>query len=260
MWAQAAAAALPIIAGLIGEALAAGDDAEADRLRQEAMAQYNISAPELQKMEVQAIQSQAATAQGNPQAKAARMDALRMLQQRGAEGYNAEDRAAIGDTLSEVDQQARGRQQAITQSMDPNSGAAIAAQLSNAQNASQVANKRGLDIAAGSRRQALQSIAQGGKMAGDIDTDEFGQAYQRGGAQDAISQFNQRNSMDAQRFNAQQVQQGFGNQMDLAGAKVGVLNQGVEDARRRGARKRGMAKGLGEATQQGTLGAMEAAK
>lgn len=233
----------PLLASAIGEAAAAGDDAKAEALRQQAMAQYNIDLPPVQTI---ALQSQAATAH-NPQAQSSRLDALRQLSSRANEGYNDTDKAAINDTLSDVNQRERGARMAITQGMDPNSGAAVAAQLSNQQANAQRANQQGVAIAGQSRANALKALMAQGQLAGDIEGDEF----DRGQAADAISQFNERNRMGAQ-------QDRFDNQMALANAKSGLALGDSDFFLGKGNRKRRQAAGVGTSVQQGILGAQKA--
>jgi hypothetical protein len=250
-WAQIAAAGLPAVFALIGELWASGDEAQAEEMRQRAMAEFNIDLPPVREIQAQAIQSQAAGAQGSQEAKASRLAALRMLQQRAQEGYTAEDRAAIADALGETQAAERGSREAIMRRVNPNSGKGLGALLSNQQAAASRANRQGLDIAAGSRRQALQALAQQGQLAGGIDETEFGQAFQRGQAQDAISKFNEANRMDAGRFNAQQHQQRFDNQTGLADKRAGQYGVQATDAQRRAERKRKMMMGAGQGVSQG---------
>ena len=237
-WMQAAAAAAPVILSLIGDAAARGDDAEAERLRQEAMAQYNIELPP-----VRELLSQAATA-SNPQAKASRLDALRMLQERASEGYNAEDRAGINDMLSDVNQRERGQRMAITQGMDPNSGAAVAAQLSNQQAGAQRANQQGVALAGQSRANAMRALMAQGQLAGQIEQDEF----QRGQAGDAMAQFNERNKMS-----------GFDRQLALANGKADALTGGASSRERKGDKTRRRYAGIGKAAGKGIYGVSRSA-
>jgi hypothetical protein len=230
---------------IVGEIISAPDRETAERLRQQAMAQYNIDLPPVREMQAQAIQSQAAGAQGSQEAKASRLAALRMLQQRAQEGYTAEDRAAIADALGETQAAERGSREAIMRRVNPNSGKGLGALLSNQQAAASRANRQGLDIAAGSRRQALQALSQQGQLAGGIDETEFGQAFQRGQAQDAISKFNEANRMDAGRFNAQQHQQRFDNQTGLADRRAGQYGAQATEAEKRAERKARLARGVG---------------
>jgi hypothetical protein len=249
-YAQIAAAGIPAVLTLIGELMAAGDDAAAERARQQAMAEYNIDLPPVRQIQAQALQSQAAGAQGSAEAKQSRLSALRMLQQRAQEGYTAEDKAAIADVLGETQAAERGSREAIMRRVNPNSGKGLGALLSNQQAGASRANRQGLDIAAGSRRQALQALAQQGQLAGGIDETEFGQNFQRGQAGDAISRFNETNRMDAGRFNAQQEQQRFGNQMGLADRRADQYGAQATDAERKAERKRKMMLGVGEGASQ----------
>ena len=235
------------LGAIISEIANASTYEEAERLREQAMAEYNIDLPSLKEIQSQAISSQAATAQGSAEAKAARMDALRQLRQRGLEGYTAEDRAAVNDLLTDVDMSARGRREALASRLDPNSGAAISAQMSNAQNASQIANRRGLDLAAQSRRQALSALRGVGDLAGDIDTSEFGQSFARGGAQDAISRFNEGNRLGAAKFNVGTQQQGFANKMGLADRRAGGYRTRADDKMDEARRRSGLYRGAGRA-------------
>lgn len=217
------------LGGIIAEILNAGTYEEAEALRQQAMQQYNIDIPPAAELKANAVQSQAAGAQGNARAKTIRSQALEQLSGRASEGYNAEDRAAVNDITGDIAISERGRRERMMQGISPNSGAALAARMSSQQQAANQANRSGLDLAGQSRRQALSALSQTGGLAGDIDTSEFGQAFSRGQAGDAISRFNEENRMDATRFNAQQQQQHFGNQMDLANAKSGAYRTRAED-------------------------------
>lgn len=230
---------------IVGEILGAGNRAEAERLRQQAMEEYGIEIPPVDDLQAQALQSQAAGAQGNADAKAIRMEALKQLAQRGQEGYNIQDRAAIADTLSEVDQAARGRNEAILRGVDPNSGAALAMRRANAQDAAQQANRRGLDIAAGSRRAALDALARSGTMAGQVDESEFGQAFQRGQAGDAISRFNESNRLDVLRGNQQAKQARTAMEMQRANARAEQLNRNAGAQETEAQRKARLARGVG---------------
>jgi hypothetical protein len=238
-----------LIGSLIGELLAAGNYEEVKRLQALALKQYgSIDADTMEKVAAEQMGPSAMEgATGNTEAKQRRMEALRMLSQRGAEGYNAEDRAAINDTLSEVQQAERGSREALMRRVDPNSGAALALQAGNQQAAAQRAHSQGLQIAAGSRAQALRALAETGRLAGGIDESEFGQQSARAGATDAISRFNASNRYDASKFNAGQRQQQFSNQMAKAGAMAGQYQQQAGTQEEEAERKRRAAKGIGQA-------------
>lgn len=248
-WGDAAIAAIPVATALIGEAAASGDDARAEQLRQQAMNEFNIELPPIRQMAAQFIESKGATA-SNPVAKASRMDALRLLGERSSEGYNAEDRAAVNDLMSEVSQRERGSRMAITQGMDPNSGAAIAAQLSNQQASAQRANQQGVALAGQSRANALRALNAQGQLAGDIENDEL----RRGQMADSMAQFNERNRMDAGRWNAQQEQNRFNSRLDLSAGRTGQLGGMANAATAAGNRKRQIGADTGKAIQKGVYG------
>jgi hypothetical protein len=247
------AALAPLLAAMMGEAAARGDVEEAERLRQEAMAQYNIELPPAQQIVAEFQQSQAATAH-EPAAQSSRLDVLRQLSERAGEGYNAEDRAAINNSLSDVTQRERGQRMAIEQNLDPNSGEALAAKLSNQQAGAQRANQQGLEIAGQSRANAMRALMAQGQLSGQMEDD----AFKRGQASDAMAQFNERNRIGAQQWNANQGQQRFDNQMGLANAKSGGQLGMSDYLTGRGERTKQRAGQIGKGVQTSLIGASKA--
>lgn len=192
---MAISAGISAITPLIAEAFASGDRNKAESLRRQAMRELNITLPPVESI---AIQSQAAQAQTDEGAKASRAEALRLLSQRGREGFTVEDRAAINAALGEVSAQERGAREAIMRKLPAQSGAQVAAMLSNQQAAAQQANRMGLDVSALGRRQALEALAQQGQLAGQMESEAFRQSFAKGEAADAITRFNEANRMAAQ--------------------------------------------------------------
>jgi hypothetical protein len=239
-----------LLASIVAEIANAPTLAHAERLRQEAMEQFNIPVPEVREIHAQAQQSQAQTAQGSNEAKMRRMEALNGIMSRASEGYNAEDRAAVNNMMNDVQTAERGSREAIMRKIAPNSGAQLAAQLSNQQNAGRMAHSQGLDMAGQSRARQLQAMGMGAGLAGDIDQSEFGQSFQRGQAGDAMSQFNERNRMDAGKFNANQYQQQFQNKFQLGNAKYGATMDAAkakeEEAKKRSQQARGYGRAGGK--------------
>ncbi len=249
MWIQLLAALAPTVASLIGDLLAKGDMGEAEKLRREAMAQFNIDLPPVEQMHADVLHSQAANAH-DPAAQSSRLDTLRGLSERSAEGYNAEDKAAINDALSDVNQRERGQRLAIEQNLDPNSGEALAAKLSNQQAGAQRANQQGLEIAGQSRANAMRALMASGQLSGQMEDD----AFARGQAGDAMSQFNERNRIGAQTFNANQGQQNIDNKLRIAGGKAGALTGMSDFLNDRGDKTKRSAGGVGNGLQTSLLG------
>lgn len=236
---------------ILGYVLGAENREEAEKLRKQAMAQYNIELPPLEEMQAQAVQSQEAQAQGSGEAQNYRLAALRKLSQRAGDGYNAEDMAAINATLNDVGSAERGSREAILRRIPANSGSQVAALLSNQQAAASRANQQGLDIAANGRRNALQALQGVGSLAGNIDESAFGQSSRRGQASDAMGKFNERNRLDAVRERNQAGANRFGQQMRLADSKSGAYRTAAEDEEEKERRRTAMYSGVGGAMGRG---------
>ena len=205
-------AGIGALGGLISQAFAAGDKAKAEQYRNLAMAELGIELPPIEVIAVnpEIVESAAAKVGGNLEAQQTRMDALRQLSRRAGEGYTVEERAALNQALGDVAAQERGAREAIMRKLPAQSGARVAAMLSNQQAAAQQASQQGLDIAAQGRRKALEALAATGKLAGDIDVDAFNQAMAKAQQMDAISKFNVANKFEAARLNeANRLQREF---------------------------------------------------
>jgi len=187
----------------ISAAVAQGDKAKAESLRNQALNEYNIELPpvEVIAIEPELVTSQVSRVVGSPEAQALRMDALRQLSRRAGEGYTVEERAALNQALGDVAAQERGAREAIMRKLPAQSGAQVAAMLANQQAAAQQASQQGLDIAAQGRRKALEALAASGRLAGDIDVDAFNQAMAKAQQLDAIAKFNVANKFEAARIN-----------------------------------------------------------
>lgn len=161
------------------------------------------------------------------------LQALRHLQAASEEGYTDQDRAAVANLMSEVGQQERGNRMALQQRMDPNSGAALAAQMSNQQASAQRANLGGLNLAANSRAQALRALSQYGDMASGMRTQDFGEQADRARAADAVSKFNAANRQDVYGRNmdrsVHRQDTALNARMGLGRAVAGQHNQQGED-------------------------------
>ena len=168
--------------------------------------------------------SQAALAQGDPQAQLAQQGALHELGKASQEGYSDIDRAAVNRILAETGQQERGNREAALSRLDPGSGAAIAARLSAQQSGANRASQQAMDVAAQSRMRALEALGAYGGLSTNMRNQGFNEDFKRGDAQDAIARFNAETS----RFNAGQAnaasQAGINNRLAGAGVLQGSTN------------------------------------
>ena len=214
------AAAAPVLGDIIGQLMGSGDREAADRLMQQAAAEWDIPIPELQQLMPQLGPSQAAEAQADPVAVQAQRQALQELQRIGNQGAdNIEYRAAMDRASRDSAREANARTATVQQDMAArglgNSGFSFANQAVAGQAAADRASARGFDAAAEGRRQALQALASGGALAGQMRGQSFGEATTRGRAADEIAKFNEMGRAGA-------YQDRFNMQARLAGGKAGV--------------------------------------
>lgn len=159
---------------------------------------------------------------GDPSSQIAEQSALQRLQGAATSGYDTIDRAAINRTMSDVNANEQGQREAALARLDPNSGAALAASMSAQSTGANRANQQGMDIAAASRKRALDAMGAYGNMASQMRGEAFGEQSKRAEAQDAISKFNAETS----RFNAGQAntahQNNIGNQLGALGVASGA--------------------------------------
>jgi hypothetical protein len=167
---------------------------------------------------------------GDTGAKLAEQEALSRLQEASTEGYNTIDRAAINRAMSDANMNERGQREAALARLDPNSGAALAAKLSAQQSGANRANQSALDIAAGSRMKALQSLGMFSGAASRMRNEGFGEEADRAKAQDAIARFNAETS----RFNSNSQNDASQHNiasklraMDIASGATGAYGKGM---------------------------------
>ena len=142
----------------------------------------------------------------DPALKEKQMASLAALQEiADGGGMTLTDQANLNKVRNETNTQSRGAREAILQNADARgmggSGLELMAQLKNQQDATTRNSNADLDIAAQARDRALQSIIQGGQMAGDIRGQDFDQAATVAGAEDAISKFNAQNTQQTNMYN-----------------------------------------------------------
>lgn len=148
----------------------------------------------------------------NPEDQARQASVLNRLNQASQEGYGVQDQAAINGAMNDANTNANAQRQASLARLDPNSGAAIAAgQMAN-QAGSNQAHDSALNIAAASRKHALDALGQYGNMTNQVRNQN-----------DAIGQFNSKMSSQASQFNA--GAQNDANQFGI-NSKLSALNAG----------------------------------
>lgn len=148
----------------------------------------------------------------DPVYTAAAKKALLDLQNLGDQGgMTLQDQANLEKNLGNISAEERGHRQAILQNAAQRggygSGAALAAQLANQQDASQRAHQIGLDVNAQAQQRALQAIQAAGQLGTNLQNQEFNEKAKVSEAQDAIARWNAQNLQGVYGRNT-----GYGNQ------------------------------------------------
>lgn len=248
-----AAAAIPAVAGLIGNDLSANDRNEALKIQKEALENIkNINTPDIRELRIAleryqsagevAPQMQSLIHQGDtsmndiavdPRLKAAQMQSLLSMQRGGVEGLRPEDEALLSRIRSNNETDAQARDQAIRQNMQErggwDTGSEIAARLIASQGAANRAGQQGLDVGAQASQAALQNIISAGSLGGQMNAQDFSQQAQTAQARDVIKNYNAINSQQVGNqnialANAAQAQN-LANRQNVANQNVGLSNQ-----------------------------------
>lgn len=243
----AASAGLPIIFGLIGDALAAGDEEKAERLHAEARARFgDLKVPSLDEMR----QGDTAFSDVNvdPVAKAAQRRAYERLMEMGTQtGLSVEDRAALDEARAETSRQEQGQRAAILEGARARgmggSGMELQAQLAAQQGAADRNAMAGTQAAAEARRRAMQALVAAGGQASQARGQDFGEQAAKAQARDAIS-----------RFNAENVKDRYGMQANLAGQQYQVDTDAADRKSARADRTRRKWAGFGAAASNAVAG------
>ncbi len=169
----------------------------------------------------------------DPASILAQREALQRLGAASKSGFDDIDKAAINRTMNEANANERSQREAALARMDPNSGAALAARLSAQQSGANRANQQGLDIAAMSRKRALDALGKYGGLASDIRGQSFGEGAKRADAMDSIAKFNSETSRFNANLGANARQNSIGNKLGALGAASGaggLYGQGLANA------------------------------
>lgn len=177
----------------------------------------------------------------------AEQEALGRLNQASKEGYNEIDRAAINAMLAETGQAERGAREAAMRGLDPGSGAAIAARMNAQQGAANRMSQQQMDVAALSRKRALDALGAFGNLSSRMRQEGFSEAAERAKSADAIDRFNAETS----RFNAGQANAAgmanAGNRIAAAGVLRGATGDLAGGLNARGQQAFNQAAGAGGA-------------
>lgn len=162
---------------------------------------------------------------GDPRLREAQLNALGGLEGIVADGgMTAMDKANMSRMTNSVNQQDRGRREAIQQGMARRgmggSGMDLLAQLQSSQGSTDRAAQQGLDIQGMAQARALEAMMQSGQLGGAIRGQDFGEDAAKAQAADAIARFNAGQTQVANQFNT-----GATNQFALSNQNMDLNTQ-----------------------------------
>lgn len=215
----------PILGGIVGNLFGNSEEEKAAQALADAKRQIEgVNAPNVEEQRI-ALQKLASQGQltpemeqalnlgpskmegisTDPRLRAAQMAALSSLQEVGATGLNATDRAALQAIRNQNLQQTHANQESVLQNMQQRgvagSGAELAAKLAAGQAGASEAQNQGLNVAAQAQARALQGMAQAGQLGGQLESQQFGEQSDIARAADEIARFNTANQQNVQQRN-----------------------------------------------------------
>jgi len=133
----------------------------------------------------------------DPRMRESQMQALAALSEQGQSGFNAEDRAQLGQLQRSEDARAQADQKSIESQMaqrgNMDSGMALAMKLAAQQGSAQRGMESAENLAAQASAAKRNALMQAGQMAGNMGQQDFSQQAQQAQARDVIDRFNTSN-------------------------------------------------------------------
>jgi hypothetical protein len=216
----------------------------------------NIDAPELKTADLQ-LQGDAGISGFTEDANLRRyqMQALEGLSGEVAnQGMTPEDALAVNRARGQAGAMDAGFRGAAEQANAQRGMGSSIGSYVGALGSGQAATNRGADMGmqagADARARYMQALDSLSGQSGQMRGQEFGQASQRGAAQDAINRFNTGQRTATQQYNLGVPQQNFENQMNLAGGRNDAFGSAADFTDRRGDRAERTAAKWGAASKQ----------
>jgi len=200
-----------IIGGLIGGSVASGDFANArdaaDRSIQEllnmgmppetaqalVLQQFSSAGQLTPELEQHISAGPAQTITEDPEARNRQMTALNLLSQRASGGLNPEDRQKLNEIRTQAAREQNAKQQQIIQNYQMRgmggSGAELAAAIAAEQSGANQASQQGDQVAAMASQNALQAALQSGQLGGSIRAQDVQTAGQNANIMNEMNRF-----------------------------------------------------------------------
>jgi hypothetical protein len=182
---------IPAVVGAVSSFMQAGNNADAQKTIDDAVAKYGPEARALIERELGGPSAMAEVYGERlaPEAAAAQRNALRQLQQVSEQGYTPEEEAAIrqiqSETAATAASQRAATQEAFARRGISGGGAERVAAFQAASQAANRAGQQGLDVAAQAQRRAFQAMQQTGALGGQMRGQAFEEGRTRAAADEA---------------------------------------------------------------------------
>jgi hypothetical protein len=182
---------IPAVVGAVSSFMQAGNNADAQKTIDDAVAKYGPEARALIEQELGGPSAMAEVYGERlaPEAAAAQRNALRQLQQVSEQGYTPEEEAAIrqiqAETAATAASQRAATQEAFARRGISGGGAERVASFQAASQAANRAGQQGLDVAAQAQRRAFQAMQQTGALGGSMRGQAFEEGRTRAAADEA---------------------------------------------------------------------------
>lgn len=225
------ALATAAIAAAISGAIAAGDNARAQALRQKAADSFGPEIlPKIESLVAQKLDgTELSNIEEDPALRSAQMRALAELENvYRTSGNTQADKAAMMVGANEVGNRASSDYQNIAAMLAKRGGAGGALQAAMYANAGQTAANATADYAlrntVSARDRAMQALMGGANLAGDIRGFDYDVASDEASAQDRINMYNANSQTDADKYNRQLLADEFDRKMRQRIAAANALN------------------------------------
>lgn len=246
------AAIIGAIAGLIGNLIGAGKDAEAQRIREQAAAEFGDEIlPQLDKAVAQeAGRSAFETNPEDTTGRRAELDTLAQLDEAYRTGGSTQADLAAYDAARRKVSRAASSKAAnaglqATQRGQANTGLGQVLAAQGSQDELEALASLDAELANGARGRAQQALLAKGQMAGQVRGDDYRALSGRLSAMDLANRFNASQRQQAELYNAGLSQQNYNNRMALLQARNAARQGVVSGLERQGAQDRQTAAGVG---------------
>jgi hypothetical protein len=223
------AAGVGLIGKAISSALEAGKYEEAQRIRDEALAEYGPDLLPKLKVELQNYQIPSSVVAGLTGDKESIGMQRRALAELSNQAYGNPDDAQLSLSLLRAQDAARGemgRNQASILENLRNQGqfnrTGVAAQMAAGQQSANLVNRQGLEAAAMAEQRKQRALSELMSGASNMRNQSFNERVTAGGAQDSLNRANTQMKYNAQQQYYDQVNQDFMRKLQLANARANV--------------------------------------